>query len=122
MRMNRPRLTLDTRWNRIRINSTALLMLGNPEYLQLLINPDARKIIIIVGTNNKNAHRVSARKDGSFTMTSKSFITELMEIDVGNSLSNTSFYMLGAFDEKGRFLIYDMNDIFVCQNGGRPNE
>ena len=42
----KPILCIDLKKNRIRIHKQTLRLLGNPEYIQLLVNPDIHMIAI----------------------------------------------------------------------------
>ena len=56
---NQPILSIDLKKNRIRIHKRTLHLLGNPEYIQLLVNPDDRTIAIMKGiSSDVLAHRV----------------------------------------------------------------
>ena len=43
---NRPVLALDMKKNRIRVHRITLHLLGDPDYIQLLVNPDDKVVII----------------------------------------------------------------------------
>lgn len=54
-----PTLVFDLKKNRIRIHKKTLHMLGNPDYVQFLVNPDARMIGIKASTaKDKTAERI----------------------------------------------------------------
>ena len=46
----RPKITIDLKKNRIRVYRDTLHMISDPKYIQLLINPKAKKIIILGST------------------------------------------------------------------------
>ena len=43
---SQPILCIDLKKNRIRIHKLTLHMLGDPEYIQLLVNPDSHMIAV----------------------------------------------------------------------------
>ena len=56
---NRPTIFIDMKKNRIRIHRRTLQMLGNPAYIQLLVNPDAKTIAVKRTTKLDHlAHRI----------------------------------------------------------------
>lgn len=56
---NRPTIFIDMKKNRIRIHRRTLQMLGNPGYIQLLVNPNAKTIAVKRTTNLDHlAHRI----------------------------------------------------------------
>lgn len=56
---NRPTIFIDMKKNRIRIHRRTLQMLGNPGYIQLLVNPDAKTIAVKCTTKLDHlAHRI----------------------------------------------------------------
>ncbi len=55
----KPTLSIDLKRNLIRIHKATLNILGQPEYIQLLVNPDDRSIAIMKGfSSDKLAHHV----------------------------------------------------------------
>ena len=55
----KPILSIDLKRNLIRIHKATLNLLGQPEYIQLLVNPDDRSIAIMKGiSTDVLAHRV----------------------------------------------------------------
>ena len=58
-----PAISLDMKKNRIAIHKTTLSLLGTPEYLQLIINPDKGQIVIRPGkAHDRFAIRVNYEK------------------------------------------------------------
>ena len=56
----KPILSFDLRKNRIRIHKQTLHMMGDPEYIQLLVNPDTQIIAVRKSIREDNlAHKVS---------------------------------------------------------------
>ena len=56
---NRPALLVDFKKNRIRISKHTLHLLGDPDYIQLLVNPNTNTIAIRCTTGNDHlSHRI----------------------------------------------------------------
>lgn len=75
-------IAIDMKKDRIRIHKTTLIQLGQPKYLQLLVNPDL-KIVAIRGSeirsNEKHIVKYSLIKsDASFELYSKLLVEKLM--------------------------------------------
>ena len=51
-----PLICIDFKKNRIRIHSNTLRQIGNPEYIQLLVNPDQKMIGIKASCAEDNWH------------------------------------------------------------------
>ncbi len=58
--MTEPRITIDMKKNRIRIHKSTLHILGDPDYITLIINPDKQAIGVAPGfADDKTAHRIT---------------------------------------------------------------
>ena len=80
----RPILSIDLKRNLIRIHKVTLDALGQPEYIQLLVNPSDKSIAIMKGIrSDKLAHHVSyerIKKGQSFELHSTVLLNELKSI------------------------------------------
>ena len=75
-------LTLDMKKQRIRIHKQTLHMLGNPEYVQLLVNPHQKSIVLLVCPKEAfQAHKVAHKKDTDCELYSKELLRQLQLID-----------------------------------------
>lgn len=79
-------MTIDLKKNRIRVHKTTLHMMGDPGYLQLLVNP-GEMLVAIRGVNkphlSDSLHRVSPgklRSDNSYEIYSMAFIAALYSL------------------------------------------
>lgn len=80
----KPALSIDMKHNLIRIHKATLSALGNPKYIQLLINPDDKCIVIMEGhSKDKLAHHVryeKIQKGQSFELYSTILLQNLLSI------------------------------------------
>ena len=55
-----PSLSIDQKKNRIRIHKKTLYLLDNPTFIQILINPDKRALVIVPSVKEDHlAHRIN---------------------------------------------------------------
>lgn len=78
-----PMIVIDSKNNRIRIHRSTLHLLGDPEYIQLLVNPERLVLAILPGHELKTANvirwdRIAESK--SCELYSKVFIRQLGRI------------------------------------------
>lgn len=82
-------LSFDTKKNRIRIHKSTLHLLGDPPYIQLLINPKEHIVAIKSvehAVSGDQTHKVSSktlRSSNSVEIYSSSFIDKLKEVTDG---------------------------------------
>ena len=80
----KPALSIDMKHNLIRIHKVTLNTLGNPDYIQLLVNPDDRSIAITTGiSKDKLAHHVcydKIKRGQSFELHSTILLQNLLSI------------------------------------------
>ncbi len=76
----RPSFSIDMQNHVIALHKITLSLIGSPEYIQILVNPIARTIIIC-GSDGRDylAHRVAARRN-NFRLYSKSLTQNLMSL------------------------------------------
>ena len=59
MNSQQPTLCIDLKKNRIRIHKCTLHLLGNPEYIQILVNPDRHMLALRKSKRTDHAaHRI----------------------------------------------------------------
>ncbi len=116
--MNKPRslkpiLSIDLKKNRIRIHKQTLHMMGDPEFIQLLINPDNHTIAVRRSIRQDYlAHKVKREQ-----LTSKNCY-ELYSTDLVNTLCkvntewnrNEAYRIYGYFFENEGLARFNMND------------
>ena len=112
--LSQPALCLDLKKNRIRIHKQTLHMLEDPEYIQLLVNPD-KKLIAIRKSISKDhlAHRISLDNlsGNCYELYSRELLNNLMKVE--SSLEwNQSYRIYGFLDSKAGVAQFRMND---CQ-------
>ena len=77
-------IAVDFKKNRLRIHKYTLGHLGNPDYLQLLVNPKGMQIAIYGDEQkSRDGHRVNLKKltsDNSYELYSKSLIIQLRRL------------------------------------------
>ena len=89
-------LSIDLKKYRIRIHKSTLRLLGDPQYIQLLVNPESMAVAIRAATsafNNDQTHKISQKQvqsDNSVELYSRSFIMKLCT--VADVLDNGSTY------------------------------
>lgn len=76
-----PAIYIDAKRNRVRILKRTLTMLGNPEYIQLLVNPISQCIAVLPSEdpNKSLSHKVNF-KTNSYEINSKIFIEQLLSL------------------------------------------
>lgn len=110
--LSQPALCLDLKKNRIRIHKQTLHMLEDPEYIQLLVNPD-KKLIAIRKSISKDhlAHRISLDhlSGNCYELYSRELLDNLMKVE--SSLEwNQSYRIYGFLDSKAGVAQFRMND------------
>lgn len=117
-----PTLCIDLKKNRIRIHKATLHMLGNPEYIQILINPDRHMLALRKSERSDFAsHRVSIRSIDSkyyYELHSLAFLQKLRNGNSGLE-NNQSYRIYGDFNPKAGIARFSMNNcIPVDDNEG----
>ena len=79
-------ISIDLKKYRIRLHKTTLHLLGDPDYVQLLVNPQSM-VVAIKGTemplSNDSVHKINKRvlkSDNSVEIYSRLFILKLLEV------------------------------------------
>ena len=112
----KPVLCIDLKKNRIRIHKLTLHMLGDPEYIQLLVNPQDSMIAI----------RKSVRKDYlAHRVRYELYSTELLQAlrHTGIYLEdNRSYRIYGALNPKECLASFSMNECVLVDDMTRTEE
>ena len=115
-----PILCIDLKKNRIRIHKLTLHLLGDPDYIQLLVNPDEGTISIRKRFPNDHlAHRVRSQELPDSTCC-ELYSTELMQSlrQVNEEWNNNCSYRLyGNINKREGIAWFTMKNIILV--GGR---
>ena len=108
-----PILTLDLKKHRIRIHKQTLHLLGDPEYIQLLVNPDARLIAIRRSIRNDYlAHKVQLTTCICYELCSRELIQTLQKVN-SELETKKSYRIYGKFNPKECIAHFSMDDIVL---------
>jgi len=109
-------LVVDLKKYRIRIHKNVLRLIGEPHYIQLLVNPIA-KTVAVRGVEKNYAkdqtHRIDRRKmnsDNSYEIYSKDFVQTLCKV-VGGLDEGYGYWMSGAVVPKEKLALFFMDTI-----------
>ena len=108
----RPKITIDLKKNRIRVYRETLHMISDPKYIQLLINPKARKIIILGSTAyDHTAHKSYSVMDShsSFELYSRDLMTQIRQINTDLNEGH-SFNFIGRIEQRNTLAVFDICD------------
>ena len=114
----KPVLCIDLKKNRIRIHKLTLHMLGDPEYIQLLVNPQDSMIAIRKSVRKDYlAHRVRYRKADSH------YCYELYSTELLQALRHTGSYRIyGALNPRECLASFSMNECVLVDDTTRTEE
>jgi len=97
---SKPIILIDLKKDRIRIHKSTIHLLGDPEYILLLVNPEDKTIIIMRGdSSDRRTHKLNLAKfenKQSFELYSKSLVSSLYNIS-DNWQENQSYRIQGDF-------------------------
>lgn len=106
-------MTIDLKQNRLRIYKTVLYQLGQPKYIQLLVNP-ARRIIAVrrvdQAVSGDLTHKVNLTSKNSVDISSTSFLNELCGV-VGGLDHHFSYRLSGTVLASERIAIFPLQTI-----------
>ena len=78
----KPALTLDMKKQRIRIHKQTLHQLGDPDHIQLLVNPNQKGIILKACNESALlAHKITYKKDVDCELYSKELLRQLKIVE-----------------------------------------
>lgn len=115
---NRPVLCVDLKKNRIRVHKITLHLLGDPDYIQLLVNPSSG-MIAIKGTIPEDYLALKIRKemlnDGNcYEIHSKELMKTLQKVR-SDWKSNRSYRIYGRCNEESGIALFAMKDIVLVE-------
>ena len=113
-------LTIDMRKNRIRIYKSALIKLGCPLFILLLVNPEEKKIVVMPSEGIKTAHRIrwdSNKK--SYELTSTPLIRNLLSL-FPQWDKNKNYRLPGKYICSENVIEFYMNDAVIISNQEDP--
>ena len=112
----RPMITLDVRKNRVRIHKHTLHLLGDPAYIQFLVNPQ-KMLIAILGSDHPikggSANRVNTQNfdaESCVECYSMMLMDKLFEI-VGDFDAAYSYRLVGEANTKERIALFSLNSM-----------
>ena len=109
-------LVVDLKKYRIRIHKNVLRMIGEPHYIQLLVNPVAKTVAVRGVEKNytkDQTHRIDRRKmnsDNSYEIYSKDFVQTLCQV-VGGLDEGYGYRMSGDIVPKEKLALFFMETI-----------
>lgn len=108
-----PTLLIDLKKNRIRIHRKTLYLLGNPEYIQLLVNPASRQIAIKNSIQKDHlAHHVKLINSICYELNSRELICTLQKVKT-DLQSNKCYRIYGSYNPKEHIALFSMDDIIL---------
>jgi hypothetical protein len=111
-------VTIDIKKARIRIFKTTIHALGDPKYIQLLVNPNNRTVAIRFvekETSGDQNHKVKITAGDSYEIYSRAFVSKLYEI-VGGLDPKYSYRMTGEIVPKQKMAVFSMDTIVRNEN------
>ena len=114
-----PTIFIDQKKYRIRIYKRTLHMLGDPKFIQLLINPE--DLLIIVRAANQSSsmtHRIALENfvsKQSYELTSKQLIQGMQRVCV-NWNAGESYRILGEIVHSENIVRFDLRNVVPCSN------
>lgn len=109
---------IDSIKRRIRIHKSTLHELGDPSYIELLINPDEKKLAIkSVSHPTQLSHEVNLEKNkkNCYELYSSILIANIYKI-VPELCFNKSFYLYGECNKNVGIAHFNLNDAIVAKN------
>lgn len=109
--LNIPMIVIDSKNSRIRIHRSTLHLLGNPEYIQLLVNPERLTLAILPSQKLKTANEIRwdrIAESKSCELYSKILIRQLGSI-CPNWKSNGKYRLYGVCASDGLLIQFDMS-------------
>ena len=117
-KMQQPILCIDLKKNRIRIHRQTLKMLGDPKYIQLLVNPhDARIAIRPSYSGDHLAHRIKRVPAGdkhNNEIYSSDFIKALNSISFGWEQDHM-YRIYGRMNQRENLVYFDIKNMMILE-------
>lgn len=122
---SQPILCIDLKKNRIRIHKLTLHMLGDPEYIQLLVNPCTHMIAVRKSVRQDYlAHHVRACYSdirNSYELYSRELLQTLRQTNSELS-NNRSYRIYGAINQKEGLASFSMQECVLVDDSARTEE
>lgn len=120
----KPLLVLDLKKNRIRIHKTTLRALDNPQYIQILINPNNHLVVIHkANANDYLAHKVNYEKIKShcYELYSLELVTEIRS--VASALQSKKVYTLtGDSKPQHNLIVFQLDEALALEKSVKRKE
>lgn len=120
---SRPAMLIDQKKARIRIYKSTLHGLGDPNFIQLLVNPKDLTVVIRPANQKDHlVHRVLWEKlisKKSYELYSRYFICRLQEI-CGGWAADQSYRLLGEFIPGENIVRFDLRNASPICSGDKP--
>ena len=107
-----PMVTIDLKKYRIRIMRNTLNALGRPEYIQILINPSAKEIVIHKSlVEDYLAHKVTYKKvkNKSYELYSRNLIQSIQDV-CPVLIEERSYVIPGKVIQDGNLVKFSLDD------------
>lgn len=107
-----PIICVDLKKNRIRVHKTTLELLGFPEFIQLLINPDTSEIVLHRSVEEDYlAHKITYGKNkrNSYEFYSLDLLHQIRTVSP-NLSDNYSYRIEGTVNKKGTLARFQLAD------------
>lgn len=107
-----PAICLDLKWSRLRIHRETLILLGKPKYIEILVSPKNKGVIIRVASDGKNSHLVNPKqlKDKQcYELHSREFFREIKKVTDMLDPSN-SYRIKGSLNSEGNAAYFSIKD------------
>jgi len=120
-----PVLALDMKRHLIRIHKSTLIHLNNPEYIQLLVNPKKRTIVVMCSSKGDHlAHKVPyerIRKGKSFVLYSSFLLNRLNSLS-GECDPECTYRIYGTYNETCNVVRFSMDELVDISTERSCNE
>ena len=106
-----PIISIDYKWHRIRIHKQTLLLLGDPEYVELLVNPETKILAVRCSSGGSDrVHKVKGiNKDGA-VLQSAYLLRSLQQVNP-ELMSGKSYRIYGRMNAKEVIAQFSMTEI-----------
>ena len=116
-------MTIDLKWNRFRIHKSTLNKMGNPQYVQFLVNPEVMFIAVLgsdrplAGGTSNRVKLVQTSRHYSIEFYSNTLLCALVNM-IGTLDFQYSYRMSGEVDVANRVAYFSMKTL--KKNERRP--
>ena len=109
-------ISIDMKKSRIRIHRATLHILGDPKYVQILVNPEKMNVAIksvenyLPGDQTHTVYKRVLLSDNSYEIYSKSFVKKLYDV-VGDLDTRHSYRMSGRLMPAHKAAVFSMKTL-----------